>query len=187
MPAPFGRSSTGCSMSPAPCWKIERCLTRHSGSRRTQLRDTPGYCAGDELHHLLFAAHRRNDWQQRRPGGGPCQGRQPPKARVIASLYRAPPGPHSAADIDKRFVARSCSRNCPEKIPRGARKTHLQKGGESGSSRESFAHSGVAMDNPGCWQSMAREESVESNPIQSASAPRQPSPPDPPNLIGVPA
>ena len=93
MPAPFARSSTGCSMSPAPCWKIERCLTRHSGSRRTQLRDSPGYCAGDELHHLLFTAHRRNDWQQRRPGGGLCQGRQPPKAGAIASLYRAPPRP----------------------------------------------------------------------------------------------
>src|SRR5262249_45626796 len=57
----------------------------------------------------------------------------------------------------------------------------------SGSSRESFAHSGVSMDDPSCRQRVAREESGELSPIQAASPPRQPFLPDPSNLIGVPA
>src|SRR5262249_1593593 len=57
----------------------------------------------------------------------------------------------------------------------------------SGSSRESFAHSGVSMDDPSCRQRVAREESGELSPIQAASPPRQPFLPDPSNLIGIPA
>ena len=59
----------------------------------------------------------------------------------------------------------------------------------SGSSRESFAHGGVAMDDPGCWQRMALEEFIEAVPVEPAPSipPRQPFLPDPRDLMGVPA
>ena len=87
-----------------------------------------------ELPYLLFAAQRRNDWQQRRPGGGPCQGRQPPKAGAIASLYRARPARPTLGRRHRRAIRRPFLQSKPpQKITRGARKKHLQKGGESGS------------------------------------------------------
>src|SRR5262245_24379206 len=57
----------------------------------------------------------------------------------------------------------------------------------SGSSRESFAHSGVAVDDPGCWERVPLEEVMKPIPWESAPSPRQPFLPDPCNLVGVPA
>src|SRR6516164_8390809 len=57
----------------------------------------------------------------------------------------------------------------------------------SGSSRESFAHGGVTVDDLCRWQRVTREESGELSPIQSASPSRQPFLPDPSDLMEVPA
>src|SRR5450755_3563826 len=59
----------------------------------------------------------------------------------------------------------------------------------SGSSWKSLAHGSVLMDDPNCWQRVTLQKCIEPVPEEPASAipPRQPSLPDPPDLIGVPA
>src|SRR5499427_4382433 len=57
----------------------------------------------------------------------------------------------------------------------------------SGSSRESFAHSGVAVDDPGCWERVPLEEVIKPIPWESAPPPRQPLLPDACDLMGAPA
>jgi len=57
----------------------------------------------------------------------------------------------------------------------------------SGSSRESFAHSGVAVDDPGSWERVPLEEVMKPIPQESAPPPQQPHLPDPCDLMGVPA
>src|SRR5262249_53207739 len=54
-----------------------------------------------------------------------------------------------------------------------------------GSSRESFAHGGVAVDDPGSWERVPLQEGMEPIPWESAPSPRQPLLPD--NPLGVPA
>ena len=54
-----------------------------------------------------------------------------------------------------------------------------------GSSRESFAHGGVAVDDPGSWERVPLQEVMEPIPWESAPSPRQPLLPD--NRLGVPA
>src|SRR4029077_17008369 len=59
----------------------------------------------------------------------------------------------------------------------------------SGSSWKSFAHEGVAMDDPGCRQRVTLSERSELVPreLTPAIPPRQPFLPNPRDLIGVPA
>src|SRR5215472_4451634 len=59
----------------------------------------------------------------------------------------------------------------------------------SGSSWESLARGGVAMDNSRRWQRAALEECSEPAPVEPAPAipPRQPFLPNPRDLVGVPA
>src|SRR5262249_43130256 len=57
----------------------------------------------------------------------------------------------------------------------------------SGSSRESFAHSGVAVDDPSCWERVSLQEVRKPIPWESAPASRQQLLPGPCNLVGVPA
>jgi hypothetical protein len=59
-------------------------------------------------------------------------------------------------------VVGSAARQAPPQVKGRCRTCRIPA---SGSSRESFAHSGVAMDNLGCCQRVAREESGELSPF----------------------
>jgi hypothetical protein len=103
---------------------MELYSTLPSRRRKTQLRDSR-HCAGDELCQLL--SQLTVDASQQNEAGlqGPTN------------------------DSHHPFLQ---SKRLGKKILRGVRKMRLQKGGESGSSRESFARSGVAMNDPWCRQ-----------------------------------
>lgn len=125
MPARCGRSSIGCSTSPAPCWKRELCSTLHSRRRRTQLRDTSSLRRRRAAPSSVAA-------QRRRPGGRSCQGRQPPKAGAMASLNRACRARPTLGCARHRrviHITHPCTRNGPEKISRGVRKNTCKKVG----------------------------------------------------------
>src|SRR5215471_1196563 len=103
-----------------------------------------------------------------------------PMPRAIAPAARLRPQPD----------ARMCGGRVDEEVARPhPSQTRMCRFPASGSSWESLARGGVAMDNSRRWQRAALEECSEPAPVEPAPAipPRQPFLPNPRDLVGVPA